>query len=334
MKEHRGGRGSGRLGAARRRVAAGALAFAAAFSAAAQDWPTGNVRVVVPYAPGSTPDVVARVVSDRLAARLGKPFVIDNKPGAGGMLGTDAVAKAPPDGQTIGISIAGPLAVNTLLYRKMPYDPAELAPVTIAATQASVLVAAPSLNVGSATELVALLKANPGKYNYSSMGAGSISHLAMEALAARAGTQIVHVPYAGSGPAVAALLAGDTQMAALPAAAVMGHIKAGKLKALAVATEKRSPALPDLPTLREAGIENVFADAWMGFVVPARTPEPIVNRLREEIARALGEPEVREKLRAQYMDVVANSPAEFRAAMKADVERWKPVIEKNAIKLD
>ena len=313
---------------------AGAALAASAFSAGAQDWPTGPVRVIVPYGPGSTPDICARLVAERLGARLGKPFVIDNKAGAAGMLGTDAVAKAAPDGQTIGISIAGPLAVNTLLYKKMPYDPAELAPVTIAATQASVLVATPSLGVANAAELVTLLKANPGKYNYSSMGAGSISHLAMEALAARAGTLIVHVPYAGSGPAVAALLAGDTQLAALPAASVMGHIKSGRLKALAVATENRSPALPELPTLREAGIENVYADAWMGFVVPAKTPEPIVARLREEIARALAEPEVREKLRAQYMDVVANTPAEFRAAMRADVERWKPVIEKNNIKLD
>jgi tripartite-type tricarboxylate transporter receptor subunit TctC len=308
-----------------------AVAASAAF---AQEWPTGTVRVVVPYGPGSTPDIVARVVSERLTTRLGKPFVVDNKPGAAGMLGTDLVAKAAPDGHTIGISIAGPLAVNTLLYKKMPYDPADLAPVTIAATQASVLVAAPSLNVGSATELVALLKANPGKYNYSSMGAGSISHLAMEALASRSGTQIVHVPYAGSGPAVAALLAGDTQLAALPAAAVMGHIKAGKLKALAVATEKRSNALPELPTLKEAGIENVFADAWMGFVVPAKTPEAIVARLYDEISKALADPEVRAKLAAQYMDVVANTPGEFRAAMKADVERWKPVIDKNGIKLE
>jgi tripartite-type tricarboxylate transporter receptor subunit TctC len=315
------------------RIGAALVALGAA-SALAQEWPTGPVRVIVPYGPGSTPDTVARVVGERLSVRLGKPFVVENKPGAAGMLGTDLVAKAPPDGQTIGISIAGPLAVNALLYRKMPYDPAELAPVTIAATQASVLVAIPAMNVASAADLVALLKANPGKYNYSSMGAGSISHLAMEALAARAGTQMVHVPYAGSGPAVAALLAGDTHVAALPAAAVMGHIKAGKLKALAVATERRSTALPDLPTLREAGIENVFADAWMGFVVPARTPEPIVTRLREEIARALAEPEVRERLRGQYMDVVANTPAEFRAAMKADVDRWRPVIEKNSIKLD
>jgi tripartite-type tricarboxylate transporter receptor subunit TctC len=314
-------------------IAALALALAAS-SAVAQEWPSGTVRVVVPYGPGSTPDIVARVVSERLAAKLGKPFVVENKPGAAGMLGTDLVAKAAPDGQTIGISIAGPLAVNALLYRKMPYDPAELAPVTIAATQASVVVASPSLNVASAAELVQLLKANPGKYNYSSMGAGSISHLAMEALASRSGAQMVHVPYAGSGPAVAALLAGDTHLAALPAASVMGHIKAGKLKALAVATEKRSPALPDLPTLREAGIENVFADAWMGFVVPARTPDATVARIHDEIGRVLADPEVRDRLRAQYMDVVANTPAEFRAAMKADVERWKPVIDKNAIKLD
>jgi tripartite-type tricarboxylate transporter receptor subunit TctC len=300
----------------------------------AQEWPSGTVRVVVPYGPGSTPDIVARVVSERLSTRLGKPFMVDNKPGAGGMLGTGAVARAAPDGQTIGISIAGPLAVNALLYRKMPYDPAELAPLTIAATQASVVVASPSLGVASAGELVQLLKANPGKYNYSSMGAGSISHLAMEALASRSGTRMVHVPYAGSGPAVAALLAGDTHVAALPAAAVMGHIRAGKLKALAVATEKRSSALPELPTLREAGIENVFADAWMGFVAPAGTPEALLGRIHDEIGKVLAEAEVREKLRAHHMDVVANTPAEFRAAMKADVERWKPVIDKNSIRLD
>jgi tripartite-type tricarboxylate transporter receptor subunit TctC len=315
------------------RILAAALAFAAA-SALAQDWPTSPVRLVVPYGPGSTPDIVARVVAERLAARIGKPVVVDNKAGAGGMIGTDAVAKAAPDGQTIGLSIAGPLAVNALLYKKMPYDPADLAPITIAATQPSVLVAVPKLEAANTRELVALLKANPGKYNYSSMGAGSISHLAMEALAARSGTTIVHVPYQGSGPAVMALLSGDTQLAALPAAAVMPHIKSGKLRALAVATEKRSSALPELPTLREAGIEDVFADAWMGFVVPAKTPEAIVARLREEIGYVLAEPEVREKLRGQYMDVVASTPTEFRATLKADVERWKPVIDKNAIRLD
>ncbi|MGZ5082978.1 MAG: Bug family tripartite tricarboxylate transporter substrate binding protein [Usitatibacter sp.] len=315
---------------------AGALVAAALSTASpAQEWPSGPVHIVVPFGPGSTPDIVARLVADRLSARLGKPVIVDNKPGAGGNIGTDAVAKAAPDGQTIGLSIAGPLAVNTLLYRSMPYDPArDLAPVTIAATQPSILVVAPRLGVSTTAELVALLKANPGKYNYSSMGGGSISHLAMEALSARSGAQIVHVPYSGSAPAVLALLTGEVDLACLPATVAMPQIKAGKLKALAVATEKRSPALPGIPTLREAGIENVFADAWMGFVVPARTPAPVVKRLQEELVRALDDPQVREKLRAQYMDVVAGPPAEFRAVMAADLARWKPVIEKNHIKLD
>lgn len=308
---------------------------AATVPAFAEEWPKAPVKVIVPYGPGSTPDIVARIVSDRLATRLGKPFVVENKTGASGNIGTDAVAKAAPDGQTIGISIAGPLAVNTLLFKKMPYDPAkDLEPVTIAATQPSVLVVGSKLHVSSTDELVALLKKNPGKYNFSSMGAGSISHLAMEALAARAGTEIVHVPYAGSGPAVTAVLSGEVDMAVLPAAAVMPHIKAGKLKGLAVATAKRSPALPDLPTLGEAGVKDVQADAWMGFIVPARTPAPIVKRLHDEITKVLAEPEVKEKLRAQYMDVVANSPAEFRSVLAADLARWKPIVQKHNISLD
>ena len=315
-------------------VAALLLAFASA-AACAQSWPSGPVKLVVPYGPGSTPDLVARLLAEKLAPRLGQPVVVENKAGAAGHIGTDAVAKAKPDGQTIGLSIAGPLAVNTLLFRKMPYDPArDLQPVTIAATQPSVLVAAPKLDVGSTGELMALLKAHPGKYNYSSMGGGSISHLAMEALAAKSGTQLVHVAYPGSAPAVLALLSGDVDVACLPAAAVMPHVKAGKLKALAVATEKRSASLPEVPTLGEGGVRDVSADAWMGVIVPAGTPEAIVKRLHDEVATVLRDPEVRSKLAAQYMDVVANSPEEFRAVMKSDLARWKPVIEKNRIALD
>ena len=318
-----------------------AVAFAAVLSVAlspvagAQGWPAGPVRIIVPFGPGSTPDIVARVVADKLAPRLGKPVIVENKAGAGGNIGTDAVAKAAPDGQTIGLSIAGPLAVNALLYRKLPYDPQhDLAPITIAATQPSVLVVAPRLGVNSARELIALLKRNPGKYNYSSMGGGSISRLAMEALAARSSTEIVHVPYSGSSPAVLALLSGEVDIACLPAAAVMGHVKAGKLKALAVATAKRSSLFPDLPTLAEAGLKDVYADAWMGFVAPARTPAPILQRLEHEITAVLREPDVREKLHAQAMDVVAGTPAEFRATLAADLARWKPIIEKNHITLD
>ncbi len=312
-----------------------ACTLAAAQGAAPTDWPKGPVRIVVPYGPGSTPDIIARIVADKLVRRTGQPMVVDNKPGASGHLGTDAVAKAAPDGQTIGVSIAGPLGVNALLFKKMPYDAArDLELVSIAATQPSVLVVPTTLGVNSTDELVTLMKKNPGKYNYASMGAGSISHLAMEALAARSGTSVVHVPYAGSGPALTALLGGNADIAVLPAAAVMAQVKAGKIKALAVATAHRSAALPDVPTLAEGGIRDVQADAWMGFVVPAKTPDAIVRRLNAELVAILADPDVREKLKLQYMDVVAGSPAEARAVLNADIERWRPIIQKNNIALD
>jgi tripartite-type tricarboxylate transporter receptor subunit TctC len=308
---------------------------ASAQPAAAVDWPKGPVHIIVPYGPGSTPDIIARIVADQLARRSGQPVIVDNKAGASGNLGTDAIAKAAPDGSTIGVSIAGPLGVNTLLFKKMPYDPArDLELVSIAATQPSVLVVPVSLGVSSTSELVALMKKNPGKYNYASMGAGSISHLAMEALASKSGTSVVHVPYAGSGPAVTALLSGNADIAVLPAAAVMPQVKAGKIRALAVATGKRSAALPDLPTLAESGLKDISADAWMGFIVPAKTPDAIVRKLHDELVQILADPEIREKLKLQYMDVVADTPAEARAVLSADIERWRPIILKNNISLD
>lgn len=307
----------------------------AATASYAQEWPTRPVRVIVPFAPGSTPDLVARIVSERLALRLGKPMVVENKAGAAGNMGTDAVAKAAPDGHTIGVSIAGPLAVNPLLFKKMPYDPArDLELVTIAATQPAVLVVSSRLAVNSTNELLAELKKNPSKYSFSSMGAGSISHLAMQALSARSGADAVHVPYSGSGAAVTAVIAGDVDMAVLPAAAVVPHIKTGKIKGLAVATAKRSPSLADLPTLAEAGVQDIQADAWIGFIAPAKTPPAIVKRLNEEITQILAEPAVKDKLRVQYMDPVANSPVEFRDVLAADAARWKPVIQKHNITLD
>jgi tripartite-type tricarboxylate transporter receptor subunit TctC len=319
--------------------AAAALAIVAGGAGACAQtsagWPKGPVHIVVPYGPGSTPDLIARIVGDKLAKRTGQPMIVDNKPGAAGNIGTDAIAKATPDGSTIGVSIAGPLGVNALLFKKMPYDAAkDLELVSIAATQPSVLVVASSLGVNSTDELVALMKRNPGKYNYASMGAGTISHLAMEALATKSGTSVVHVPYAGSGPAVTALLSGTADIAVLPAAAVMPQVKAGKVKALAVATGKRSGALPELPTLAESGLKDIQADAWMGFVVPAKTPAAIVKRLHAELVQILADPEVREKLKLQYMDVIADSPAEARAVLAADIERWRPIIQKNKITLD
>src|SRR3954451_19342038 len=214
--------------------------FAAALPAAAQDWPAKPVKIVVPFGPGSTPDVVARLIADHLQKKLGQPFIIDNKPGASGNIGTDAVAKAAPDGTTIGVSIGGPLAINTLLFSKLPYDPkTDIAPVTQLITQPSALAVNPSLNVNSVAELVALLKREPGKYNFGSIGNGSLSHLAMEAIALRSGTQVVHIPYPGSPQAMTAVIRGDVQMACLPAIAVTPHVGSDKVKILAVSTAKR-----------------------------------------------------------------------------------------------
>ena len=313
----------------------GAVLASGAGVASAQTWPDGPVHVIAPFAAGSTPDIVARVVSERLAQRLGQTFVVENKSGAGGNIGTDAVAKAAPDGQTIGVSIAGPLAVNPLLYKKMPYDPArDLEMLTVAVSQASVLVVGSKLPISTPKELQSLLKSGAKDLSFASIGAGSISHLAMETLAAQSGADIVHVPYRGSGAAVTAVLSGEVDMALLPAAAVMPHIKAGKLRGVAVASAKRSPSLPDLPTLAESGLPDIQADAWIGFIAPAKTPPAILKKLHDQITQVLNEPAVKEKLRLHYMDVVANTPAQFRALLADNAARWKPVIRKNKIALD
>ncbi|MES2536815.1 MAG: tripartite tricarboxylate transporter substrate binding protein [Pseudomonadota bacterium] len=316
---------------------AGALAAASLLlsPALAQEWPARPVRLIVPFGPGSTPDTVARILSEKLTQRLGKPFVVENKPGAGGNVGTDAIAKAAPDGYTFGLTISGPLAANTLLFKKLPYDPQrDLDPISIVATQPSVLVVSAQSGFSDMPGLLAGLRSNAGKFNYSSMGMGSISHLAMEALAARSGTEVVHVPYASSGLAVAALLAGDTQIAVLPAVAVMPHVRSGKLKAIAVATGKRSTLFPDLPTLSEAGLQDVQGDAWMGIVVPAKTPAAISKKLHEEIVQIVRTDEIRQKLHGQLMEPVGGTPAEFRATLNADLMRWQPIIKKNNITLD
>jgi tripartite-type tricarboxylate transporter receptor subunit TctC len=303
-------------------------------SAAAQDWPTRSVRIMVPFGPGSTPDMVARLLAERLQQKLGQPFVIENKPGASGNTGTDAVAKAEPDGATIGISIGGPLAINPLLFARMPYDPAkDLIPITMLATQPSALAVPTSLGVNSVAELVALLKREPGKYNFGSIGNGSLSHLAMEAIALKSGTKLVHIPYGASPQAMTALLRGDVQMACLPAISVTPHVASGNVKILAVSTARRSSLLPDIPTLKEAGID-VEADAWMGLIAPAKTPDAIIAKIHREVVEAINLPAVRDKLATQLMEPIGNTPAQFRARIEADVARWKPVISAANIKIN
>jgi tripartite-type tricarboxylate transporter receptor subunit TctC len=294
--------------------------------AAAQDWPSKTVRIVVPFGPGSTPDMVARLIADRMQSKLGQSFVVENKPGASGNLGTDAVAKADADGATIGISIGGPLAINTLLFSKLPYDPGkDLAPVTQLITQPSALAVNAGLRVDSVAELVALLEREPGRHNFGSIGNGSLSHLAMEAIALKSGTKMVHVPYPGSPQAITAVLRGDVQMACLPAISVTPHVASGKVKILAVSTARRSTLLPDVPTLKESGID-VEADAWMGLIAPARTPDAVITKMHREVVEAIKTPEAHDKLALQLMEPVGNSPAEFRALIAREIARWSPVI--------
>jgi tripartite-type tricarboxylate transporter receptor subunit TctC len=319
----------------KRRFAAALFAFLlTALPAAAQDWPSKPVKIVVPFGPGSTPDVMARLIADHLQKKLGQPFVIENKPGASGNTGTDVVAKAAPDGATIGISIGGPLAINTLLFSQLPYNPkTDIAPITQLVTQPSALAVNTDVKVNGVAELIGLLKRDPGKFNYGSIGNGSLSHLAMEAIALKSGTQMVHIPYPASPAAMTAIIRGDVQMGCLPAIAVTPHAASGKVKILAVSTAKRSAFLPEIPTLKEAGID-VEADAWMGMIAPAHTPEAVVAKIQREVVEAIGTAAIRDKLAAQLMEPIGNSPAEFRARIEGEIDRWGPVIRAANIKVN
>jgi tripartite-type tricarboxylate transporter receptor subunit TctC len=302
--------------------------------AAAQDWPTKTVRIIVPFGPGSTPDMVGRLIADHMQQKLGQTFVIENRPGASANTGADLVAKAEPDGYTIGISLGGPLAINTLLFAKMPYDPAkDLALITMLATQPSALVVNTSLGVNSVAELIDLLKKNAGKFNYGSIGNGSLSHLAMEALALKSGTTMVHIPYPGSPQAMTAVLRNDVQMGCLPAISVTPHVASGQVKILAISLGQRSALMPGIPTLREAGID-VEADAWNGLIAPARTPEPIIAKIHDVVVEALAEPAIRAKLATQLMEPIPTTPAQFRAKINADLARWSPVIKALDLKIN
>jgi len=319
----------------RRFVLAAAGALAAAASAQAQDWPQRPVRIVVPFAAGSSPDILARIVNDRLSPRLGQPLIVENKPGAGGNAGTDYVAKAAPDGQTFLLSVNAPLVYNTVLYRNLPYDPfRDLVPVSLAATTPNVCAASAQSGIDSVKGWLDALRRNPGKYNFASTGNGSISHLGVELVKARTQSFAVHIPYASSAQAVTALVQGDVQFACLPPVTVMPQVKAGKLKALAVTSAERSALLPELPTLRESGLPDIQAVPWFAYMAPKGTPQPVVDRMSREIAAVLAEPETRQKLLTAYFDPVGSTPPQLAAFMREELQRWKPVIERAGLKPD
>jgi tripartite-type tricarboxylate transporter receptor subunit TctC len=327
-------RGSAGGNAMKRCIAAALAMVLGTLGAHAQEWPAKPVRIIVPFAAGATPDLVARLIADSLKQQTGQTFVVENRPGASGNTGTDAIAKAAPDGTTIGVSIGGPLAINTLLFAHLPYDPAkDLTLITLLVTQPSALAVNASLGVNSVPELIELIRKNPGKYNYGSIGTGSLSQLAMEALALKSGTKLVHVPYPSSPQAVQALIRNDVQMVCLPAISITPQLGGGKIKLLAITTAQRSPLLPDVPTLKESGVD-VEADAWSGLVAPAGISAATVERINHLVAAGITAPAIRQKLSAQLMEPIPSTPEEFRARIDADIARWKPVIEAAKIKIN
>ena len=316
-------------------VAAVFVGLLTAPPANAQTWPPATVKIVVPFGPGSTPDLVARILADNLQSKnTGSAFVVENKPGASGNTGTDVVAKAPPDGSVIGISLGGPLAINTILFSKLPYDPAkDIAPITLLTALPSVLVVPSSLNVSSVADFVALLKKDASKISYGSIGAGSLSQLCMEAIGLKAGGgKMVHVPYPGSPAAVTALLRGDVQAACLPAISVTPQLGSG-LKILAVTTPKRSAFLPDYPTLKESGID-VESDAWNGLIAPAGTPPAVIAKINAQVREVLALPAVVEKLKTQLIAPYPSTPEEMRAKIENEKKLWADVIKAADIKIN
>lgn len=300
-----------------------------------QAYPAKPVKVVVTFPPGSTPDIVGRALANRLQAAFAQPVVVENRAGAGGNIGADAVAKAPADGYTLLVSTNGVFAINKSLYKSMPFDPdKDLAPISLLATAPQMLVVKPALGLHSFAEFLEYARKNPGKLSYGSVGAGSASHLTMELLKSTAGVSLVHVPYKGFPPAVTDMLAGniDAMFAIIPG--VLQHVRAGKMTGLAVTALKRSALAPDVPSVAELGYPQLESLAWIGLAAPAGTPAPVLERLSEETSRGMQAPDVRELLGKQGFDVVAGSAQEFGRWIRAESAKWSAIVRASGAKVD
>jgi tripartite-type tricarboxylate transporter receptor subunit TctC len=319
-----------------------ALSLAAALAtltpqagAAADAYPAKPIRFVVAFPPGGGTDIIARSIAQKLSDRLAQQVVVDNRPGAGGNIGTDIVAKAAPDGYTMLMGSAGPLAINASLFASMPFDPVrDLAPVTLAASTPNVLVVHPSLEAATVKELIALARAHPGGINFASSGHGTPAHLAGELFNSMAGVKLVHVPYKGAAPALADLLGGQVQLMFSTMPPALPHVKDGKLRALAVTSAKRSPAAPDLPTVDEIALPGFEANTWHGVVVPARTPAAIVARLNREIVAILHLPDVVERFSSQGAEALGTTPEEFAAYIRSETLKWAKVVRDSGAKAE
>ncbi len=315
---------------------AATLAISTPHAAAAADaYPARPIRFVVAFPPGGGTDIIARSIAQKLAERLAQQVVVDNRPGAGGNIGTDIVAKSAPDGYTLLMGSAGPLAINASLFDKMPFDPIrDLAPVTLAASTPNVLVVHPSLKAATVNELIALAKARPGEINFASSGHGTPAHLAGELFNSMAGVKLVHVPYKGAAPALADLLGGQVQLMFSTMPPALPHVKDGKLRALAVTSSKRSRAMPELPTVDEVALPGFEANTWHGVVVPADTPAAIVARLNREIVAILHLPEVVERLSGQGAEALGSTPEEFAAYIRSESVKWAKVVRDSGAKAE
>ena len=311
------------------------LAVQTAFAADAQSYPTKPVRMVIPFPAGGTTDILGRVAAQKLSEALGQQVIPDNRPGASGNIGTEQVAKAPPDGYTLLTAPGSTLTIHPSLYPKLGFDPLkDFAPITILAGVPNLLVVHPSLPARNVKELIGLAKAKPDALNYASTGAGQSTHLSMELFKSMAGVKIVHVPYKGSAPAVTDLLGGHVPMMFDNMPSALPHVKAGKLRALGVSTAKRSSTAPDVPTVAESGLPGFDVTVWFAMLAPAATPRDILERLHRVIVKALQAGDVRERLASQGAEAVGNTPEQFTAQMKTDLVKWAKVVQAANIKLD
>lgn len=311
------------------------MTLACAANGLAQTYPAKPIRFYTPYPPGGTTDIMARLIGAKLYESWGQPVIVDAKPGAGGNIGTDFVAKSPADGYTILMGASGPLAINVSLFSKLPYDPVkDLAPVVLTASVPLILVTHPSLPAKNVKEFIALMKARPGQFNYASAGPGSPQHLTAEMFKFMAKVEMTHIPYKGSGPAIVDLVGGQIPFAFESMIPVLPHVKAGKLRALAVTSAKPSPVLPEIPTVAESGVPGFESIAWYGVVAPAGTPREIIAKLNTEMARILNLPDIKQRLIEMGSPPVAGTPDQFGALIKSEIVKWGKVVKQAHVSLD
>ena len=308
--------------------------FAPGF-AAAQDYPAKPIRIVIPYPPGGASDVTARLLAQKMAEAWGQQVVPDNRPGANGIVALEHVAKSAPDGYTLLMANLGPNAINPAVYAKLPYDAIkDFSTITLTTLVPQVLVAGPALAAKNIQELIALARANPGKINYGTGGNGSANHLAVELMASIAGVKLTAVPYKGDAPAMADAISGQVSMTLPTVLAATPHIKSGKLRPLAVTTKARVTALPEVPTMQEAGVPGYESMSWGGLMAPAGTPPAVINKLHAEFARILKLPDIVERMEGLGSTVVGSGPAEFSAFLQAEIRKWDGVAKKAGIRLE